>query len=121
LQRACGPEQLRIEAGREANGRPGRNEAMRRSNQQDPETAPLRCGPLPFPAPRFSAGREALSRLPYGAPKTGAVWTGPPSPQRQNPTEKGEWELGRSLAPFGPARLPLVGAGRSSGGQPPET
>jgi len=31
---------------------------------------------------RLSAGRRPLSRLPYGAPKTGAVWTGTPSPRK---------------------------------------
>src|SRR5580700_9243420 len=40
-------------------------------------------GPLPFPLPRLSAGRRVLSRLPYGAPKNGAVLTGPSSPQNK--------------------------------------
>src|ERR1700685_3324994 len=38
-------------------------------------------GPLPFPLPRLSAGRRVQSRLPYGAPKNGAVLTGASSPQ----------------------------------------
>src|ERR1700683_2844843 len=40
-------------------------------------------GPLPFPLPRLSAGRRVQSRLPYGAPKNGAVLTGPFSPQNK--------------------------------------
>jgi hypothetical protein len=56
---------------------------MRSNDQQDPEPAQLGMGPLPFPALRFSAGSEPLSRLPYGAPKNGAVWTRPRSPLKE--------------------------------------
>ena len=113
MQRARGPETVRIEAGREAND--GQAEAMMRQKRPtDPEAAQLLRSPLPFPALRFSAGRESLSRLPFGAPKPGAVLTGTPSPQGKNLTEKGEWELGQSLVAFRQLRLPLVGDGRSS-------
>jgi hypothetical protein len=63
---------------------PGRQRLTTSNEPQDPETVRLRRGgPLPFPLPRLSAGRRVLSRLPYGAPKNGAVLTGPSSPQNQ--------------------------------------
>jgi len=72
-------------------------------------------GPLPFPALRFSAGREPLSRLPFGAPKNGAVWTAAPSPLQEK--SHGDGGMGaRSLATVTFRRLPLVGHRRSSGG-----
>jgi hypothetical protein len=46
------------------------------------------------PELRLSAGRRPLSRLPYGAPKSGAVLTGAPPRENTNLSEKGEWELG---------------------------
>ena len=70
---------------------------MRRGGQQDPEAGQLRRGPLPFPVPRLSAGREVLSRLPYVAPKTGAVLTEPPSPREaQNLLGRGNGSSGLS-------------------------
>src|SRR5260370_26632281 len=70
---------------------PGRQRPMRRNGQQDPETARgSASGPLPFPAPRLSAGRQSLSRLPYGA--NGAVLTGTASPQK--PTQSLEGGMG---------------------------
>jgi len=49
------------------------------------------------PHPQLSAGSEVLSRLPFGAPKNGAVLTGPRSPRRTKHPGKGEWELWKPL------------------------
>ena len=71
---------------------PVQDRSLRGDGQQDPGQARLRRGPLPFPLPRLCAGSRALSRLPFGAPKPGAVLTGPCSPQK-NKSNMQEWEL----------------------------
>ena len=56
---------------------------MKSSEPKDPEAVRLRRGSAPIPRnARLSAERVALSRLPCGAPKDGAVLTEPLSPQK---------------------------------------
>src|SRR6266850_1243178 len=71
------------------------------------------------PHPQLSAGSEVLSRLPFGAPKNGAVLTGPRSPRRTKHPGKGELELWKPLLQIqldAAMRLPFVGSKISTSG-----
>src|SRR5712671_1649909 len=58
--------------------RPAGNYLCGEATNRIPNRRGSRMGPLPFPLLRFWAGRGPLSRLPFGAPKPGAVLTAAP-------------------------------------------
>jgi hypothetical protein len=64
---------------------------MERDSQQDPETARLARGPLPFPALAIVSEEDGPVKASLRR-KTPAVLTGPSSSPKQN-SDKGEWEL----------------------------
>src|SRR5947207_453415 len=92
---------------------------MRRSGQQDPETARLRHGPLPFPAPAIVGGERGpvKTSLRRAKKRRGLDRTSLPA-KNKTPWEGGMGAL--ETAPPDPTRramrLPLVGSKISTSG-----
>jgi len=85
---------------------------MSGDNQQDPETARLRCGSAPIPRTAIVSRRAGVVKTTLRRAKNRRGLDNPRPPAKPTQTGKGEWELvaRRRLALANVAGLPLVGA-----------
>jgi len=98
LQRACGPETVRIEAGREAKRRPARKRDAERRPNRIPKRAQLAaCGPAPIPRSTIVGGEEVPVKTSLRRAKNRRGLDRDFLPAKKTLTGKGEWELGHGV------------------------